>query len=382
MNEKYKIVEVSTDTNIGGAGRCLYQLAKHMDRDMFGITVILPPKSMLRGMIESLGVPVVEVEGIAEKSYDRKSVGRFREVFGGLKPDLVHAHASLSARIAAKREGAAIVYTRHSVFPPSKLMTTFPFRNINGDLNGYYADRAIAVAEAARQNLIDTGVSPDKITVILNGVDGYRKYGRDEIISAKKEFGVPNNNRVVSIVGRIEEIKGHEYFIKAADAVLRDTENVTFLIVGTGSLEEKYKGLVRSLGRDGDIIFTGYTDKTEAIMNITDIIVNASFGTEATSLSLLEAMSVGVPAVVSDFGGNTGVIDEGKNGFVVPQRDEAALASALKRLLADEELYGQMSAGACRIFGEKFTSMRMTAETEALYLDVIKEKRERSKHGH
>ncbi|MCD7775899.1 MAG: glycosyltransferase family 4 protein, partial [Firmicutes bacterium] len=254
--------------------------------------------------------------------------------------------------------------------------------NINGALNGYYADRAIAVAEAARQNLIDTGVSPDKITVILNGVDGYRKYGGDEKISAKEEFGVPDNNRVVSIVGRIEEIKGHEYFIKAADTVLRDTENVTFLIVGTGSLEEKYKGLVRSLGRDGDIIFTGYTDKTEAIMNITDIIVNASFGTEATSLSLLEAMSVGVPAVVSDFGGNTGVIDEGKNGFVVPQRDEAALALALKRLLADEELYGQMSVGALRIFGEKFTSIRMTAETEALYLDVIKEKRERSKHGH
>ncbi|MCD8312162.1 MAG: glycosyltransferase, partial [Firmicutes bacterium] len=175
------------------------------------------------------------------------------------------------------------------------------------------------------------------------------------------------------------DYKGQEYFIDAADIVLGSQENVTFMVVGTGSFLEKYKEKARALGRGCDIIFTGFTDDIEGIANITDIIVNESVGTETTSLALLEAMSVGVPVVASDYGGNTKVVRDGENGIIVPQRDPEATAKAILRLLSDGELYSGMSLAAERIFRGEYTSERMVRETGEYYLEVLRGKEGRAK---
>ena len=109
-------------------------------------------------------------------------------------------------------------------------------------------------------------------------------------------------------------------------------------------------------------------------MSITDIQANASFGTEATSLSLLEGMSMGIPAVVSDFGGNPGVISDGVNGFIVPQKDSKALAGSIERLLQDNQLYSKISENCKIVFEEKFTAQVMTRNTEKIYMKVLEEK--------
>ena len=86
----------------------------------------------------------------------------------------------MSARIAAKQAGAKVVYTRHSVFEPSKKISRGIGKVINGMINNHYADSIIAVAEAAKDNLTDTGVKESKIKVILNGVDGLTPVSTDE----------------------------------------------------------------------------------------------------------------------------------------------------------------------------------------------------------
>ena len=103
---KAKIIEVSTDSNIGGAGKCLITLLKNFDYDKLDVKVILPPSSLLKPEIEALGIEVIEVEGIAEKSLDFKAIKELKKIFKEEKPDLVHTHASMSARIAARRAGA------------------------------------------------------------------------------------------------------------------------------------------------------------------------------------------------------------------------------------------------------------------------------------
>ena len=107
----YRIIEVSTDSNIGGAGRCLLTLAKFRDKSRFEMLVVLPRKSLLKPQLEALGVEVIEVDGIAEKSLDIGAIRSLKKVFKKYKPDLVHTHASMSARIAAKQCGAKVVYT-------------------------------------------------------------------------------------------------------------------------------------------------------------------------------------------------------------------------------------------------------------------------------
>lgn len=372
MSSKMKIIEVSSDTNIGGAGKCLLTLLKNFDYDKFEVKTVLPKNSLLKPHIEELGVQVIEADGIADKSLDKNAIGEFRRIFKAEKPDLVHTHASMSARIAAKAAGAKIVYTRHSVFPPSKKISKGVGKAINGAVNNCLADGIIAVAEAAKDNLTDTGVSGKKITVILNGVDGLAPVSVLKKEKIKHDFGVKPGERVISIIARLNEVKGHEYFIDAADALLKDGIKAKFFIAGTGEREEILKEKIKKLGRENEIILTGFINNVDELLNITDVQVNASFGTEATSLALLEGMSLGVPAVVSDFGGNPGVIKNGLNGFVVSKQNAVAIAEKIKELLSDKKLYAALSEGAKEIFLSSFTAEAMTRQTENLYIKLIK----------
>ncbi len=360
-----KVIEVSTDTNIGGAGRVLLILLKELDRTKFDVSVILPRNSLLAPEIEKLGVKIIEVDGIADKSLDFPSIKRLKKIFDSEKPDVVHTHASMSARIAARFSGCKVVYTRHSVFPPAKSISRGIGKWINGFVNNYFSDRIIAVAEAAKDNLTDTGVSDKKIDVILNGVYPLTPCENKEEIF--KRFNINPDEKVVSIIARLEDIKGHDYFIEAADMILKEGYQAKFVIAGTGSYEEHLKQKVKDLGREDDIIFTGFITDVDKLMNITYIQANASFGTEATSLSLLEGMSLGIPAVVSDFGGNPGVIKSGVNGFIVEKQNSKALKDGILRLLKDEELYKELSLGSKKVFAETFTAQVMTRNTEGIY---------------
>lgn len=374
---KKKIIEVSSDTNIGGAGKCLLTLLENFDYEKFEVKVVLPKNSLLKSHIEKMNIPVIEVDGIADKSLDFKAVGDLRKIFKREKPDLVHTHASMSARIAAKQAGVKIVYTRHSVFPPSKKISRGIGRKINGIINNYLADGIIAVAEAAKENLTDTGIREDKITVILNGVDGLTPVSDTEREQIKKRFGVNDGEKVVSIVARLEDIKGHEYFIDAADAILKSGIKAKFFIAGTGSYENVLKEKVKNLQLEKNVIFTGFISDVDKLMNITDVQANASYGTEATSLALLEGMSLGIPAVVSDFGGNPGVIKDGVNGIVVPKQNSQALFEGIKKLLTDSTLYEKLSQGSLKIFKYTFTAKAMTQKTEDLYIKIIDNKERR-----
>jgi glycosyltransferase involved in cell wall biosynthesis len=368
-----KIIEVSSDTNIGGAGRCLLVLLREIDKSVFAPVTILPKSSLLKPKIEELGVKVIEADIAHDKSLDFFDIFKFIKIFRKEKPDIVHTHASMSARIAAKLCGIKTVYTRHSVFPPSKIISKGPGKKINGFVNNIFADRIIAVADAAKDNLIKTGVSPKKISVILNGV-----YPLDENCdkaALRKRFCIADDEKVISIVARLEDIKGHDYFIDAADMILKKGFKAKFFIAGTGAYERHLKEKVLKLNRENDIIFTGFLSDVDNLLRITDVQVNASFGTEATSLSLLEGMSLGIPAVVSDFGGNPGVITSGENGIIVPQKNAEKISEAIEKLLSDKDFYDRLSGGSKRIFAERFTAGNMTEQTELIYKSLMEERK-------
>jgi len=368
MTERIKLLEVSSDTNIGGAGRILLVLLKELDKEKFDVVTVLPKNSLLKPEIEKLGVRVIEADVSPDKSLDFDAIKTYKEIFKSEKPDIVHTHASMSARIAAKLAGAKIVYTRHSVFPPSPKISKGIGKLINGMVNNFFSDQIIAVAEAAKDNLTATGVNNKKISVILNGVYPLEK--NENVIELKKRFAV-SNEKVISIVARLEDIKGHDYFIDAAKRLIDEGNNFKFFIAGTGSYEEHLKKKVNELELQDKIIFTGFLNDVDNLLRITDLQVNASFGTEATSLALLEGMSLGIPAVVSDFGGNPGVIKNGENGLIVSQKDSKALADAIGIILNNDEFYAKLSDGSKKIFNKEFTAQTMTKNTEKIYLKAV-----------
>ena len=193
-----KVVEVSSDSNIGGAGKCIITFLKYFDRKQFDVSVVLPKNSLLKPEAEALGVKVYEMNNLAEKSLDMKAIGSLKKLFKDIKPDIVHTHASMSARIAAKQCRIKTVYTRHSVFEPSRKISQGPGKAVNGWINNHTADRIIAVAEAAKDNLTATGVSADKIDVVLNGVEALKPAA--DIQKVRSGFGIEPDERGTDIL--------------------------------------------------------------------------------------------------------------------------------------------------------------------------------------
>lgn len=365
-----KVIEVSSDSNIGGAGKCILTFLKTFDRSEFEVEAIVPTGSLLKPEIENLKVKVFETENLAEKSLDFNAIIRLRHMFKYLKPDVVHTHASMSARIAAWSMGIPVVYTRHSVFPQSKKLTSFPGKQINGFINNMTADRIIAVAEAAKDNLTETGIDVHKIKVILNGVEPLAPATAEQTGKLRMLYHIRPDEKVAVMAARLNEVKGHRYFIEAAARLKKEGIKAKFLIAGTGDMEESLKKQISDNNLEDYVIMMGFVKDVTPLMTLMDVQVNCSFGTEATSLALLEGMSLGKPAVVSEFGGNPGVITDGVNGFITPIHDVNTLTEKLRLLFTDDKLYGVMSENCRKVYSTKFTAEANTRAVEAVYKEA------------
>jgi len=368
--EMIKVLNILTDTNIGGAGRIFIQYLRSIDRSRFDVHIALPSGSALIPLVEAEGYSVIETEHSHDKSYERGAVKEYMGIIKEVRPDVVHTHSSLAGRIAAYRCGVrSRVYTRHCVFEPSKKLTAFPGKQVNGLLNNTLSTHIIGVCGQAGKDLCATGISKKKISVILNGVEPVRRLNSEERREFRRSVGIGEDEFVGLISARLEVYKGHRYLIDAAKAIREkygDERTVRFVFMGDGSLKDELEAQCREAGVGDMIIFTGFVSDVAPWCNIMDVNLNSSLS-EASSLALCEGMSLGVPAVVTDIGGNPEMITDGENGIIVPARDGGAIADAVLRLMGDAELYRKLSNGAFERYEREFTSAAMTRRIEAVY---------------
>ena len=363
-----KVLNVITDTNIGGAGRVLIHYLNHFDRGRFDVSVAVPSGSQLIPEVIKAGYKPIETEYGHDRSFEPKAVRELYRIIKETKPDIVHTHSSLSAKLAAYFAGVdSRIYTRHCAYDLPESDKRFPKKQLSGFVNNTLSTAIVAVVQAAADNLTDTGVDPEKITVIMNGVEPIEQIGEDEKRRLKSALGIAENDFVCTLSARLEDVKGHEYLIRAAKEIFERDKTIKFLIVGTGSLEASLKQTVHELGLDGTVIFTGFVKNVAPYLNITDLNLNCSWGTEASSLAIAEAMSLGIPTVATIFGGNPSMITDGENGLLVPKKDAHALAAAILRVKEDKELLKKLGEGAKKVYAARFTAGAMTDQLEALY---------------
>ena len=368
-----RVLNVISDSNIGGAGRVLLNYLQYADRSRFETMIAVPRGSLLCEPLRELGGVVHEVDGLAERSYHKDDVRTLMELIRKVDPDIVHTHGALSGRIAGRRCGKAVIYTRHSAFPvPAKLKYP-PGRWVNKLVNEHYADHIIAVSPAAAQNLTDAGISRKKITVMMNGVAPLTRATDEECAALRAELGLAPNVFTAGILARIEPYKGHLYILEAAEQLKREGRSFRILIAGTGSFENEVRRAITEKGLEHEVLFLGFRSDVAKLLSILDVQLNASYGTEASSIALCEGMSLGVPAVASDYGGNPWQIDDGEDGLIFPSRDSGALARALGRLMDEPETLRQMQKRAVEIFRARFTGEIFARNVERVYLNTLEE---------
>ena len=367
-----RILHILTDSALGGAGRYLLNYLTYADRERFELRVVLPRDSVLVPMVRDLGVPVIEADGIADRSYDRQAVRTFREIIRSEKPDVVHTHGSLSGRIAGKQCGAKVIYTRHCAFPVPGYLRRGPGRWLYSVLDRRYADHVIAVSPAAEENLLDMGISKSRITVMMNGAAPLQRSSPERQRVLRRELGIPENVFTAGILARLEAYKGQELLLEAARALRQEGREFRFLICGEGSREALLRQRIREWELEDRVLFLGFVEKVEEILSILDLQVNCSYGTETSSLSIIEGMSIGLPAVVSDYGGNPWLIGDGVTGLLFKSRDSADLAAKLRRMMDEPVLRGTLGQNAYEAYTARFSGEIFAGNIEGVYDTVMK----------
>lgn len=364
---RMKILHVLTDRNIGGAGRWLLYYLKYYDRAHFAVKVVLPEDSLLCERVAQLGVPVIAMQEMEDLSFDKKALKPLIRLLKKERPDIIHTHASLTARVAARRAKVPVIFhTKHCMEGAAGAL---PKRVLRRRLNRRYSHRIIAVSKAVRHSMIAGGTDPKQIVTVYNGIEKIPPLSAEEKQRILAEFGGKSGEKAVGMVARLEEVKDHETLLLGAKEVLSKRQDVRFYIIGDGSLKQHLEERAKALGIAANVSFTGFIRDVEKIEAALDIAVITSRA-EALCLSILESMIAGVPAVGTDSGGVSEVISHGENGYLVPVGDAHALANRLLDLLENDEKRRQMGEAAAKMAEREFLAEQMTKKIEKLYLEA------------
>ncbi|MEI7787722.1 MAG: glycosyltransferase family 4 protein [Chlorobiaceae bacterium] len=238
-------------------------------------------------------------------------------------------------------------------------------KQINRLLYNKLVDRIIAVSDKIKRELKkDFNIPDHKITVIYDGIDLHR-------------FRRPNKNNntlhpeqyVAAVISRLDENKGLECFISAIPYIVQKINPIHFMIVGTGSMEQKLKDLTKKLTVSDKVTFTGFRTDIPEILCGVDITIMPS-PEEGMSMSALESMASAKPVVATSGSGLADIIVNNRSGIIVNPDNSKELADGVVTLLQSD--YKQAGREARKIIEEKFTLQTVVAQYEQLLETVTR----------
>ncbi|MCX8195327.1 MAG: glycosyltransferase family 4 protein [Candidatus Micrarchaeota archaeon] len=282
--------------------------------------------------------------------------------------DLIHAHDWLTSRAGIKlREGLRLplVQTFHST---EYDRTSWPWDYIleierSAAAN---ADLIIAVSKRTKQQVMRLGADEQKIRVVYNGVD--KKKFEEAKAQAKALDELKKKKKIVLFLGRLTEQKGPVQFLHAAKRVLAKNPDVLFIVAGKGELLPLLINMTLDLGISQNVRFLGYVPEEDQkrIYKIADVYVMPSTS-EPFGITALEAMSAGVPVIISK---TSGVAEIVKSAIKVDFWDINAMATKILAVLSHEPLRKTMTAMSCKEV-EYYTWSRTAEETLRVYNEAI-----------
>jgi glycosyltransferase involved in cell wall biosynthesis len=273
------------------------------------------------------------------------------------RPDVVHCHnatAAIMAAVPARLAGVkTVIVTRHGLVKPPYQMR----RELKFALASRWCDWIVGVCEGTRTNLLAAPFAArDKIIHIYNGASPANVRA---VPQPKKSF-------TFLYVGRLAPLKDHATLLQAVALTRTHHPDVQLWIVGDGPLEASLRMLACELGLEECVTFFGEQADVSPFLVAADLFVSSSL-TEGLPVSLLEAMSVGLPAVVTDVGGMGEIAQLSGAVTLVPASDSETMADALCGAIAGKQRLSQMGQLASRCYEKHFRPERMLEDYMRLY---------------
>lgn len=370
MARRIKVAQLVLSLDLGGLERLVVNYLTAIDRTTFDVTVgCLERRGALAGEVEKLGIAVT--------SFDKRDgiklglIPRIGRWLRNERIDVLHTHnaaahfyGAAGARLAGVK---TIIHTKHGRDWPdnprkvflnrmSALMTT---KLVTVSRNGYEVARLVEKVPAR------------KLAVIHNGIDT-RMFAPSR--NSPRHPGlrdIPPGAAVVGTVARLSPEKDQRTLLEAFAILCERGDDCRLVIAGDGPSRNELEAFARTLPCAGRILFLGAIDTVAELLGNFAVFALTSLS-EGISLALLEAGASGVPAVVTDAGGNAEVVVDGETGFVVPSKSPREIADKIHLLLADPPLRSAAGARARARIEEHFSLAHMTLQYESLYLSCCR----------
>ncbi len=368
-----KVLHLISGGDTGGAKTHLISLMKGLDKLVEAKVICF---------IEDVFYEDLKREGIDIEVYEQKSrsdmsvVGRLVEKINNESYDIVHCHgarANFVGMFLKRKIKIPMLTTIHSDYKLD-FKDSFYKNLVFTTLNTFALKRFnyfIAISDTFKELLVSRGFKKDSIYIAYNGIDLEFK---PEIVSKEvflNKYNIADNNEsFIGIVARLDKVKDHETFIKAAKEILDKRNDVQFLIAGTGNNEESLRNLVDDYKINDNIHFLGHIEDPYSMFNAIDINVLTSLS-ESFPYTILEGAMMKKPIISTRVGGVNKLIENDVNGYIIDIGNYNELAEKLDILLDDKEKTREMGENLYKKVEENFSSESMARSHLEIYEDII-----------
>lgn len=317
--------------------------------------------------LESMGIKHYLIPDIESKNPKVviKTLKILLKIIRNEEIDIIHTHhrmAAFYARIVGIIKKIIFINTAHNTFNDKKWLTKFVYKKAN----------LIAVGKEVERNLCDFYEIPnEQVYVIYNGIKPFdRKIKKIDILDEFKK----NGKFIVGNIGRISPQKGLKYFINAIPLVLKENEDVKFVIVGDGEEREELEEYVKNLNIKNNVVFMGYRSDIQNVISQIDLVVLSSLW-EGLPLTPLEAFSVGKTIVATAVDGTIEIVEDEINGMLVEPKNSILIAEKIIRVLENKEKKKFMEENAYNTYLDKFNIKVFEEKYKAYYKGLIEGKK-------
>ncbi len=379
-----RILHIHTMPVISGSGINTYLSMDGMDRQVYEVELACAPGGRLIDLVQGSGMEVRIFRNLVQPLSPYRDLRAAMDLFLFLRKNpyhVVHTHNSKAGFVgrlaAAMARVPVIVHTVHgfAFHDQEPRWRQVLFLNLER-LASHWCQKMIFIS----QPLLDWGlkehiVPREKTVKIYSGIqlEHFHPVDRDEKNRIREKWKLRPEEAVIGIVSKLWEGKGHATLIEAVKELTKDIKDVRLVIVGEGYLQDELVKHVARLGLGDRVLFTGFQMDVSEIIATFDVAVLPSFF-EGMGRVILEAMAMAKPVVASRVGGIPDLVEDGRNGFLVQPGDVKALAAAIKRLLTDKELAGEMGSRGRKMVDEKFNSDIMVRSIEEVYRHLLTRK--------
>ncbi len=385
------VVHLIEDLGPGGAERLLYTNLKHFDAERIRSTVITvyPRANRWLEPITKLGVPVVSLDCRSTRDIP-KGISRLRAWLRANRPDLIHSHlwaANIIGRIAGRLAGVPVISSVHNPDHEPQAwsdgadvsrVTRHAVKALDRWTANLGSARMVAVSDYVRKSAArDLHFALDSIELVYNPFDVDLMQApvgksRTELL---RELGLPADSLILLNVARVAPQKGLLYALRAMPAIMRQYPLVQLISVGATSdarWTTELKREAEALGVADHFHLLGAQQNVVDYLRACDVFVFPSLY-EGLGIALIEAMAAGCVCVATDTGPIPEVIQNGKDGILVPTADPDALARAVCDLLSDPVRRSQLAAAAKQTAFTRFQPKKQAERLTRIYESVLDE---------